>query len=103
MWLYYALLAFATRPKEKPHDEKPPVRMTYTGGTGGDHGGGCVPDAYQHSCDLGCGSCAQTSSCDGGCNGGCNGGSGRRRRCLAKGKGGGTSCDARGDESRTDR
>ena len=89
MWLYFGLLAFSTRPKEKPHDEIPPVRMTYTGGTGGDHGGGCIPEAYQHSCDLGCGSCVQTSSCDGDCNHGCNGGSGRRRRFLAKGKGGG--------------
>ena len=99
MWLYFGLLAFSTRPKEKPHGEIPPVRMTYTGGTGGDHGGGCIPEAYQHSCDLGCGSCVQTSSCDGDCNHGCNGGSGRRRRFLAKGKGGGSSCDASCDKS----
>ena len=43
MWLYYGLVAFATRPKEKQHDEIPPVRMTYTGGTGGDHGHDLLP------------------------------------------------------------
>ena len=114
MWLSYALLAFATRPKEKPHDEIPPVRMTYTGGTGGDDhghdllpyvqnptgGGVCDPMWYRDSCDSGCGSCVQTSSCDGGCNGGCNDGSGRRRLLgLGSSKRGGTSCDASCDKS----
>ena len=100
------------RPKEKQHDEIPPVRMTYTGGTGGDHGhdllpyvqnptgGDCDPMWYMDSCDSGCGSCVQTSSCDGGCNGRCNDGSGRRRLLgLGSSKRGGTSCDASCDKS----
>lgn len=116
MWLYYGLVAFATRPKEKQHDEIPPVRMTYTGGTGDDHGhdllpyvqfsddagtgGDCIEEWYMNSCDSGCGSCVQTSSCDGGCNDRCNDGSGRRRFLgLGKSAGGGTSCDASCDKS----
>ena len=72
MWLYYALVAFATRPTQKQHDEILKTRMTYTGGAG------CIPEAYTASCDVGCG------SCDSSCNGSCDGG---------KGKGGG-GCDA---------
>ena len=72
MWLSYALVAFATRPKEKQHDEIPPVRMTYTGGTGGDHGHDLGSGSiYTHHtscdeahCETGCENVDESSSCD---------------------------------------
>ena len=45
LFLYYALVAFATRPKEKQHDEIVAMRMTYSRGgctvVKREGGGGC--------------------------------------------------------------